>query len=71
MDELDRAQKDILMHTANLIKSAVGHTGHEVEETGFCLYCGEPLKEGMRWCDAECRNAWQKEQDYKRRKYGK
>lgn len=26
--------------------------------TGQCLYCGERLPVPMRWCDAECRNAW-------------
>ncbi len=30
--------------------------------TGACLSCGEPLPDGLRWCDAECRDAWQSEQ---------
>lgn len=30
--------------------------------TGACLCCGEPLPEGLRWCDAECRDTWQAEQ---------
>lgn len=30
--------------------------------TGACLCCGEPLADGLRWCDAECRDAWQAEQ---------
>lgn len=25
---------------------------------GVCLNCGEPLPEGQRWCDAECRDDW-------------
>ena len=29
--------------------------------TGYCLNCDEPLPEGHRWCDAGCRNDWQKE----------
>lgn len=33
--------------------------------TGYCLYCGEPLAYrpvGLqpRWCDAECRDAWER-----------
>lgn len=26
---------------------------------GSCHYCGERIPEPMRWCDADCRNAWQ------------
>ena len=28
---------------------------------GVCLCCGSPLPEGLRWCDAECRDLWQSE----------
>ena len=24
--------------------------------TGFCLWCGETLEGGRRWCDADCRD---------------
>lgn len=30
--------------------------------TGVCLCCGEELVDGLRWCDAECRDAWQADQ---------
>lgn len=30
--------------------------------TGRCHYCGERLPLPMRWCDAECRNEWEREQ---------
>lgn len=30
--------------------------------TGVCLCCGEPLADGLRWCDAECRDTWQADQ---------
>ncbi|PZQ21150.1 MAG: hypothetical protein DI569_12860 [Sphingopyxis macrogoltabida] len=29
--------------------------------TGHCLNCGEPMPEGRRWCDADCRDDWQAE----------
>jgi len=29
---------------------------------GYCLSCGEAVGDGMRWCDAECRDDWQAEQ---------
>ena len=32
----------------------------EVEETGSCLSCGRKLK-GRRWCDADCRDDWQRD----------
>ncbi|MDR1423478.1 MAG: hypothetical protein LBI92_02560 [Azoarcus sp.] len=28
--------------------------------TGFCLNCAEPLLDGRRWCDAECRDNWER-----------
>ena len=34
--------------------------------TGACLHCGEPLCNGLRWCDAECRDAWHLEQKVRR-----
>lgn len=27
---------------------------------GHCLNCDEPLPEGERWCDADCRTDWEK-----------
>lgn len=30
--------------------------------TGVCLYCGVTLPTAQRWCDAECRDAWQADQ---------
>lgn len=29
---------------------------------GRCLSCGARLARGMRWCDADCRDDWQREQ---------
>ena len=29
---------------------------------GYCLCCGEAVDDGRRWCDAECRDAWQADQ---------
>lgn len=29
---------------------------------GACLYCNEPLSLPRRWCDADCRDNWEKEQ---------
>ncbi len=31
--------------------------------TGRCLSCEKKLAEGLRWCDAACRDDWQREQN--------
>ena len=28
--------------------------------TGECLYCGEAVDGGRRWCGAACRDLWQR-----------
>lgn len=28
--------------------------------TGYCLHCDEPLPAEHRWCDSDCRDAWEK-----------
>lgn len=28
--------------------------------TGECLYCSAALKDGARWCDASCRDDWER-----------
>jgi len=32
------------------------------QATGRCLWCNEPLADGRRWCDAECRDEWERHQ---------
>ncbi|GHU08344.1 hypothetical protein AGMMS50225_06810 [Betaproteobacteria bacterium] len=27
--------------------------------TGHCLFCGEPVAPGLRWCDVACRDDWE------------
>ena len=65
MDVMDKTQQDMEAIEELSHKYAV-HDIKEAEETGYCLYCGEPVKEGRRWCNSECRSAWEYEQ--KRRK---
>lgn len=28
--------------------------------TGACLWCSEPVPQGFRWCNRECRDYWQR-----------
>lgn len=30
--------------------------------TGVCLFCGEDVEPGRRWCDGDHRDAWEREQ---------
>lgn len=56
MDVADRAQADIeLLARARLSKERPA----DAQETGNCLYCGEPTRPGERWCSKECRDDWE------------
>ncbi len=53
------------------LAAALAHREPEGPPTaGACLNCGAPLKDGLRWCDAHCRDDWQREQDAIRRNGG-
>lgn len=57
MDVADRAQMD----TDFLEEHRQKPVTKEAEETGYCLFCGEPVPPGYRWCDKSCRDQWEKE----------
>lgn len=59
-DEADIAQENIERDLALLLRRRLPQGP---AATGECLWCGEPLDAGRRWCDAECRDAWQANQD--------
>ena len=62
-DELDRAQKDIEF----LAQVTKPNLKKEAEPTGYCLFCGEKITElNRRWCDAKCRDDWERKQINKR-----
>ncbi len=57
-DEADRAQAviDLLLDAAIAgVKKPGGP-----KPAGFCLKCGAPLDQDRRWCDADCRDDWQR-----------
>ncbi|HWO99754.1 MAG TPA: hypothetical protein VNL74_03920 [Methylococcus sp.] len=62
MDLADRAQQveewDREIRVANLRANPP-----EAEPVGVCLYCGATLPEGRRWCDADCRDDWERVRD--------
>ena len=57
MDIVDRAQEELEAYE----KFRSKRHRKEAEETGYCLFCGEPLPKGRRWCNADCRDSWEKE----------
>ncbi|TCS70754.1 hypothetical protein EDC61_11481 [Sulfuritortus calidifontis] len=61
-DEADRAQDVIDLLLGAAIQGAKKPGGPP--PTGSCLNCGEPLKPGLRWCDADCRDDWQRYQSF-------
>ena len=69
MDTLDKTQQDMEAIEALSWKYKT-HDVKDAEETGYCLYCGEPVKEGRRWCCPECRSDWEHEQQ-RRKQNGK
>lgn len=51
--ELEQFNLDLSMHASRSFKSVA-------VATGKCLHCGDPVGEGLRWCDKHCRNDWEK-----------
>lgn len=63
MDEADRADNERERDLAEALRKRrpAGPVA-----TGFCLYCGEPLDDGMRWCaGTDCEREWEWEQQRK------
>jgi hypothetical protein len=64
MDAADRADQDQESLTRAMQRSATNPMHRETPEAiaiGECLWYGEPLQVGMRWCGKECRDDWEKE----------
>ncbi len=57
MDEADIAQarleREEELRRRQRLALALPYCGH-------CYWCGEPLKSPLRWCDADCRDDWEK-----------
>lgn len=58
-DIADRAQK----REEEILEAALKHRKPEgPQANGFCHNCGEHLRgKGARWCDAACRDDWERE----------
>lgn len=58
-DDIDRAQREVerLLTEAQRVRKPAGP-----QPTGRCHFCDEIVVDQARWCDATCRDGWQREQ---------
>lgn len=59
MDDADMTQERSEKEAELLLAASRRPEGPK--PTGFCLFCGEELDAGRRWCDAEHRDAWERQ----------
>lgn len=58
-DDIDVANDLLLQMIDAGIKKANGKIKVH-NDTGKCLWCEEAVHDGRRWCDADCRNDYEK-----------
>ena len=65
--DIDRAQERDLQYPVDceMKRRYLADRGNP-EATGVCLYCGTRLLTARRWCDVDCRDAWDHEQQLNR-----
>ena len=59
MDDADRAadREDIAREAA---VAAIRRRIEAMPSLGYCYYCGEALRAGKRFCDADCRDDYER-----------
>ena len=57
MDEVDITAERLEREMARLLRL---RRASGPQPTGACLWCGAPLAPPLRWCDADCRDDWEK-----------
>ncbi len=67
MDDIDRAQFRDAQYLEDCERERQYQAAkHSLPYTGVCHYCGDITGGGRRFCDADCRDAWDYEQKLKR-----
>ena len=64
-DEIDNAQADELFHREQQIRAAVGKPS--LPAVGSCYFCFECVAPGLRFCDPDCRDGWEEEENARTR----
>ena len=66
MDDADRAaeREDIDREAAD---AAIRRRIDVMPSLGYCYYCGEALRAGKRFCDADCRDDYDRHEELQRR----
>lgn len=62
MDDADRAEARIEETLSDALEEVHRAMHRAMPAVGACHYCGEPLGAGGRFCDADCRDAYEHEQ---------
>lgn len=66
-DIADQAQSAEAINLAQALAEQQRRADHgRLPALGYCHYCGEPVPDGLRFCDAECRDAWDYEAGLRR-----
>jgi hypothetical protein len=58
-DEIDRANDRAQQFNEQSILAAIA-SAHPLQPIGTCYNCDDAVSEGLRFCDAECRDDWQR-----------
>lgn len=59
-DEVDRAEQNQSVILDAAVKRRRDVSAVPVMGIGRCHSCGDRVGEGRRWCDADCRDDWEK-----------
>lgn len=62
MEIIDRAQEEVERQLERSLQLARNQSVKH-HAVGHCLNCEEPLADGMRWCDADCRDDFLKREN--------
>ena len=66
MDDADRAsEREDIARAAAL--EAARRRVKAMPSLGYCYYCGEALRAGKRFCDADCRDDYERQENMRKR----
>lgn len=59
MDKADKTQENAELYLSTALYKSRRHEP-DIVPIGQCLFCGDPVAEQRRWCDADCRDEWER-----------